>query len=120
MGIDSSVDIVWMNGSEEILRENDTKGEPINNATLMFYTSYYFNNITTLQMINDNDVYYCQAVINTNPLVDNSDNYTLNVIGEYNNWSFYFQVYKIVNSLLKRKRLWVEFRNFNHYYYCWV
>ena len=101
VGIGRSVDIVWMKEDGEILRENDTKGEPISNASLMLYTSYYFNNITTLQMINDNDVYYCQAIINTNPLVTNSDSYTLNVIGKYNMLTLFSSTYTYVTVFVK-------------------
>ena len=78
-GINSSVDIIWMRDGTEILRENDSMGYPFNETRLL-YTSYY--NITLLQT-NDNDTMYsCQAVINTSPLVNNSDNCTLNVTGK--------------------------------------
>ena len=78
-GINSSVDIVWMRDGTEILRENNSMGYPFNETRLP-YTSYY--NITLLQT-NDNDTMYsCQAVINTSPSVNNSDNCTLNVTGK--------------------------------------
>lgn len=80
-GINSSVDIVWIKDDIKIKRMNNVPGYPINN-TIILYTSFY--NITPLQMIDDNTTYHCQAVINTSPLVNNSDNYTLNVIGECN------------------------------------
>jgi len=80
-GINSSVDIVWIKNDTEIERENDVLGYPINNAT-MLYKSFY--NITLLQMIDNSTTYHCQAVINTSPLVNNSDDYILNVIGEFN------------------------------------
>ena len=80
--INSSVDIVWIKDNIEIKRVNDVLGYPINNMTIL-YTDFY--NITLLQMIDDNTTYQCQAVINTSPLVNNSDDYTLNVIGECNN-----------------------------------
>ena len=79
MGISSSVDIVWMKDDTEILRENDAEGDPINNATVMLYTSHYYNNVT---MTDDNTTYHCQAIINTSPTVKSSDNYNLHVIGE--------------------------------------
>ena len=88
MGISSSVDIVWMKDDTEILRENDTIGDPISNATVM-YTSHYYN-VTTLRITDDNITYYCQAIINTSPMVNNSGSYTLNVIGEY----VYIYVYR--------------------------
>ena len=80
-GINSSVDIIWIKDDTEVLRENDTVGYPVNGRKLLLYTSYY--NITLLQMSDNDTVYNCQAVINTNPLKKNSMNYTLNVIGEY-------------------------------------
>ena len=77
MGI-STLDIVWMKDDAEILRNNDAVGGPINNATLMLYTSHY-DNIT---MPNDNIMYSCQAIINANLMVNSSDNYTLHWTGE--------------------------------------
>ena len=82
-GIGNSVDIVWIKEDTEVLRENDTIGEPIRNATMMLYMSHYYSNITSFQVAKNNVVYYCQAVINTSPAVNNSDNYTLNVTGKY-------------------------------------
>ena len=76
MGI-GTLDILWMKDDTEILRDNDAVGGPINNATLMLYTSHY--NIT---MPNDNIMYSCQAIINTNLMVNSSDNYTLHWTGE--------------------------------------
>ena len=76
-GINDSMDIIWMKNNEEILRENDKVGYSKGTSTL--YTSLY--NITLLKMIDDDITYYCQAVINTSPSVNNSDNFTLNVIG---------------------------------------
>ena len=78
-GIDSSVDIVWMRDGTEVLRENDLMRYPFNETRLL-YTSHY--NITLLQMSDNDTMYSCQAVINTSPSVNNSDNYTLNVTGK--------------------------------------
>ena len=82
MGINSTIEFVWMKDDKEILRENDTKGNPTNNATMMLYTSHYYNNVTTLRMTDDKTSYHCQAIINASPVVNSSDSYTLNVIGE--------------------------------------
>ena len=83
-GINSSVVIVWMKDGTEIenVTMNNTMGQPINNETLLLYTSSY-SNVTQLQMNDNNTIYYCQAVINKFPLANNSDNYTLNLTGEY-------------------------------------
>ena len=81
-GIDDSVDIIWTrDDGEEVLTENDVVGHPVNSRGILLYTSLY--NITMLQMIDDDTTYYCHAVINTSPLMNNSENYTLNVFGEY-------------------------------------
>ena len=80
-GINGSVDIIWTRDDGEGLTEYDVDGYPVNNTGLLLYTSLY--NITMLQMTDDNTTYHCQAVINTSPLVNNSDSYTLNVLSEY-------------------------------------
>ena len=80
VGIGSSVNIVWIKDNTEILRENDIKGETINNATAMLYISHYYSNVSSLKKTS---VYFCQAVIDTNPVVNNSAIYTLNISGEY-------------------------------------
>ena len=78
MGINRSVDILWMKDDTEVLRESDAAGDPINNATLMLYRSHYhyYRNVSA------NTSYRCQAIINTSPVVNNSDSYNLHVIGE--------------------------------------
>ena len=75
VSIDSGIDIVWMKEGAEVLRENDTNRDVISNAKL--YTSYY--NMTTLKLTDDNDVYHCQAIVKKNPLINNTDHYTLHV-----------------------------------------
>ena len=80
-GINGSMDIIWTTDDGEVLTENDAAGRPVNNTGLVLYTSLY--NITMLQMIDDNTTYYCHAVINASPSVNNLDNYTLNVFSEY-------------------------------------
>ena len=74
MGINSTVDIVWTKDDTEILRENDVIGSSINNATVMLYTSHYIPD--------DNATYSCQAIINTNPVVNSSDNTYVYLTGE--------------------------------------
>ena len=80
-GINGSMDIIWTRDDEEVLTENGVVGYPVNDTGLLLYTSLY--NITVLQMIDDDITYHCQAVINTTPMMNNSDNYTLNVLSEY-------------------------------------
>ena len=79
-GINSSVDFIWMNDDGEILREINTV-EYQENSTRLIYTSYY--NISLLETTDDDTMYICEAVINTNSAVNNSDSYTLNVTGKY-------------------------------------
>ena len=79
-GINGSVSIIWMKNDKEVLRENDKTGNSTNTSALLLYTSLY--NITLLKMMDDDTTYHCQAVISTSPSVNNSDNFTLNVIGE--------------------------------------
>ena len=79
-GINGSVDIVWMKDNAEIKRVNNIVGHPINNGTLLLHTSSY--KIRQLQMNDNNAIYHCQAVINTSPLVNNSDEYIPNVTGK--------------------------------------
>ena len=69
-----------MNDDGEILREINTV-EYQENSTRLIYTSYY--NISLLETTDDDTMYICEAVINTNSAVNNSDSYTLNVTGKY-------------------------------------
>ena len=69
-----------MNDDGEILREINIIEYQVN-STRLVYTSYY--NISLLETIDDDTMYSCQAVINTNPEVNNSDSYTLNLTGKY-------------------------------------
>ena len=79
-GVNSSVDFIWMNDDGEILREINTV-EHQENSTRLIYTSYY--NISLLEITDDDTTYSCQAVINTNPAVNDSNSYTLNLTGKY-------------------------------------
>ena len=79
-GIHSSVDIVWTKDDKIIEQNNAVMNQSIYNGTLMLHTSIY--NISVLEMTDDNSTYQCQGVINTNPSVKNSNNYTLNITGK--------------------------------------
>jgi len=75
-GITSSVDIVWM--------ANDVEMERYNGNITEDKTSYvYYYNANTLLTVNENNtVYKCQVVVNTNPSMNSSDSFTFS-IGEY-------------------------------------
>ena len=92
-GIKGGVDIIWIKDDTEVLRENDVVGYPVNNTGLSIYRSLY--NITMLQTIDDDTTYHCQAVINTSSLVNNSDNCTLNMIGEHILLLYVVQLYAL-------------------------
>lgn len=79
-GINSSVDFIWMRDGAEVLMENNSMGYPLSNPTRLQYTSHF--DILSLETSDNGNMYSCQAVINTSPSVNNSDNYTLDVTGK--------------------------------------
>ena len=72
-GITSRMDIVWRNGSMELIRRNNT----VFNNQLMYTDSY----IIQLTTDHNNNTIHCEVVINASPSVMASDSITLNVTG---------------------------------------
>ena len=64
-GITSRVDIVWYSGVQ-VRRVNNVTASIINDAAV-YIDSF---NISSLTAKHDNRVYSCQAIINSDPLVD--------------------------------------------------
>lgn len=64
----------------EIPRVYDGTGNCTENGTLMLYTDIY--TIPSLQMIDNNTTYQCQAIINASSLTNSSQSYNLTVTGQ--------------------------------------
>ena len=82
-GINSQVNIIWSRGNgEEQIREN------VNPSITMFSSVMYrdYFNISQLTTDENGETYRCEVMINANPPVMASDNYTLNVIGKNCNY----------------------------------
>ena len=77
-GITSRVDIVWSSDGTALRRINDTTATTMQNS--LVYTDSY--TISQLSTTDDGRVIQCEVVINGNPSIQDSDNITLNVIGE--------------------------------------
>ena len=75
-GINSTLDIVWYNGAEEL---NRISPMIVNNVNVYMETYTIAQNVTTEL---NGSVYSCEAVINSDPVVRSIDNTTLDVIGE--------------------------------------
>ena len=74
--INGGVDIVWtVNGSVK-RRLNDSVGDM--NSEYVLHRDVY--NIPTLQLSDNNAVYYCEAIINTNTLLSGNDSITISLI----------------------------------------
>ena len=78
-GITSRVDIVWSSNGITLRRVNDTIATEMNDS--LVYTDFY--NISQLSTTDDGRVIQCEVVINRNPPITTSNNFTLSVDGEY-------------------------------------
>ena len=78
-GITSRVDIVWSNDGTVLRRINDTTATTMNNS--LVYTDSY--TISQLSTTDDDRVIQCEVVINTSPLIIDSDSITLDVTGTH-------------------------------------
>ena len=76
-GINSTVDIVWSNGTE--LDRVHAKPVTVNNLNIYMETYMVSSQLTTES---DGDVFSCEAVINSDPVIRSSSTTTLDVIGE--------------------------------------
>ena len=77
-GINSTVDIVWSNDTEELDRVS-TPPMIVNNLKVYMVTYVITQNLTTEL---DGAVYSCEAVINSDPVVRSINTATVDVIGE--------------------------------------
>ena len=79
-GITSRVDIVWSRDGEEVQRIMGLDVTPTTGNTIVYRNSY---NTSEPLMLNDTGtVFQCEVMINTNPPLMNSDNFTLEVAGK--------------------------------------
>ena len=79
-GIISNVDIMWLVDGSELVTVRD-----INVFSTLNDMQIYMDSFTIEQLnVTDNEkVYQCNVLINSDPLVMASDNFTLNVTGKY-------------------------------------
>ena len=83
-GITSNIHFVW--------KINDTAvTNPLSNVTILMYTS--FLNISSLNLTDNYNVYYCQAVLSTSGIASDSASITLNVIGKYIELHVYVRIF---------------------------
>ena len=76
-GINSTVDIVWSNGTEL----DRVRATPMTMNNLSIYVvTYTIAQQLTIEL--DGAVYSCEAVINSDPVVRTNNTITLDVIGE--------------------------------------
>ena len=77
-GITSTIDIQWSIGNTVIQLIEGINSTLSTTSSVSYETTY---NITQLTTSDDNRVYQCKVLINTNPLLTTTDNVTLNIIG---------------------------------------
>ena len=78
-GITSRVDIVWSSNDVVLRRINDTMATTVDNS--LVYTDSYI--ITMLSTSYNGRIIECEIIINVNPPIMATDNFTLSVDGEY-------------------------------------
>ena len=76
-GITSSVDIIWRSGGEVLNRTNNTS--PTMTGSSLVYTVFYTIPHLCLCSVSQQEVYQCEVVISTSPLVLANDNVTLDM-----------------------------------------
>ena len=77
-GINSRVDIVWTRDGVEVERVNDVSSN-FSSPEVVVYTNIY--TIPLLGTIDDDVVYECEVIINSNQSLRMKDNITLDVEG---------------------------------------
>ena len=77
-GIDSRVDIVWTRDGVEVEHINDISSN-FSSPEVVVYTNIY--TIPLLGTYDDDVVYECEVIINSNPLLEIAQNVTLDVTG---------------------------------------
>ena len=100
-GINSSIDIIWRSDDVEI---KSTTGASISSSTNSFILYRDLYNISLLTTFEDNRVYQCEGVINTNPNLIAERSTTLEVIGKYY-LMFHFRNSKVFEFSWVRLRL---------------
>ena len=78
-GITSRVDIVWSSNGTEVERVEGVNIISITSSTAVYKDTY---TISLLRTSDDDKVYQCEVVINSNILVTTDGNMTLDVMGE--------------------------------------
>ena len=76
-GITSDVDIVWKINNTETMKSFNAGNVAEERTSYV----YYYNSSTNLSPNDNNTVYQCQVIINTTPLINNTDTIILNIIG---------------------------------------
>ena len=91
-GISSRVDVVWSRDGVEVESINDITSN-FSSPEVVVYTNIY--TIPLLSTYDDDTVYKCEVIINSNPLFRIKDNETLDVIGMISLPSVYRSLKKI-------------------------
>ena len=79
-GITSRVDIVWSSDGTELERVEGVNNSAMTSNTALYTDTYTISLLTTSD---DDKVYQCEVVINSNTTVTTDNNITLDVTGEY-------------------------------------
>ena len=77
-GITSRVDIIWSSNGSELKRVEGVNGSFVSNDSVVYLHSF---DILQLNTSDDGRVYQCAVFVNTNPIVLNDDNITLDLTG---------------------------------------
>ena len=80
-GITSRVDVVWSSDHSALLERNEELNLTIRTPSSTSLTNMY--NIIQLSTDDENRIYHCEMVINTDPPVVAISNITLNVTGNF-------------------------------------
>ena len=81
-GITSGVDVVWNRDGAEVERIMGLSVTSTTANTVVYRHSY--NTLEPLRLNDTDTVFQCEVMINTNPPVMDSDNFTLEVTGKLN------------------------------------
>ena len=76
-GITSRVDIVWSSNGTELNRTDGISATMMDNS--LVYTDSY--NISQFSTDDEERVYWCEAVINSSPIITNNVSFALDVAG---------------------------------------
>ena len=79
-GITSRVDIVWYDNGVQVRRMDNITASIINGMAAVYRDSL---NISSLTRKHDGRVYFCEVIINSEPLVIDNSSITINVTCEF-------------------------------------